>query len=206
MDSLQLRLLLVDQRSSDTLQRVEQALEASSHLDPAQEDLGLPGQSPEKEQRLPGSQAGEGSCPPTPADGEKVGGRKGGEKANLLQPPLPSGGFGQGRAKGLSNPYPLPASPPLCAPFVVLPKVCQPGTRSFPASPWVPVGPLASSGVFCARVRPMIWALPPPISAGAGVEVRAGRCVQAERRCGGAEPGVPECPGHPPGACGAEGW
>ncbi|KAL7990199.1 hypothetical protein Chor_010553, partial [Crotalus horridus] len=72
MDSLQLRLLLVDQRSSDTLQRVEQALEASSHLDPAREDLGLALQPPEKEQCLPGSQAGEGSCPPAPADREKL--------------------------------------------------------------------------------------------------------------------------------------
>lgn len=74
MDSLRLRLLLVDQRSSDALQRVEQALEASSHLDPAQEDLGLVLQPPEKEQRLPGSQAGEGSCPTAPADRKKVGG------------------------------------------------------------------------------------------------------------------------------------
>lgn len=75
MDSLQLRLLLVDQRSSDTLQKMEQILEASSHLDPAQEDLGLGLQPLEKEQLLPGSQAGDGSCPLVPAGGEKVGGR-----------------------------------------------------------------------------------------------------------------------------------
>ncbi|XP_058035026.1 microtubule-actin cross-linking factor 1, isoforms 6/7-like [Ahaetulla prasina] len=71
MDSLQLRLLLVDQRSSDTLQRMEQILEASSRLDPAQEDLGLRLQPPEKEQRLPGSQAGDGPCPLPPAGREK---------------------------------------------------------------------------------------------------------------------------------------
>ncbi|XP_060538141.1 microtubule-actin cross-linking factor 1, isoforms 6/7-like isoform X2 [Pantherophis guttatus] len=72
MDSLQLRLLLVDQRSSDTLQQMEQILEASSHLDLAQEDLGLGLQPPEKEQLLPGSQPGDGPCPLAPAGGEKL--------------------------------------------------------------------------------------------------------------------------------------
>lgn len=75
MDSLRLRLLLVDQRSSDTLQQMEHFLEASSHLDLAQEDLGLGLQPPEKEQLLPGSRPGDGPCPLAPAGGEKVGGR-----------------------------------------------------------------------------------------------------------------------------------
>ncbi|XP_070604578.1 microtubule-actin cross-linking factor 1, isoforms 6/7-like isoform X1 [Erythrolamprus reginae] len=70
MDSLRLRLLLVDQRSSDTLQRMEQTLGASSCLDPAQDHL----QPPEEEQLLPGSQATDRPCPRAPAGEEKVRG------------------------------------------------------------------------------------------------------------------------------------
>ncbi|KAG8134127.1 hypothetical protein E2320_011837 [Naja naja] len=71
VDSLRLRLLLVDQRSSDALQRMEQTLEASPRLDPAQEDPTLGLQPPEKEQHLPGSQAGDGPSPLAPAGREK---------------------------------------------------------------------------------------------------------------------------------------
>ncbi|KAM6458463.1 microtubule-actin cross-linking factor 1, isoforms 6/7-like isoform 1-T3 [Liasis olivaceus] len=72
MDSLRMRLLVVGQRSSDILQRLEQALEVSSHLDPAQEGLALWLEHMEKEQSVPGSQPGEGPCPLAPSDRDKL--------------------------------------------------------------------------------------------------------------------------------------
>ncbi|ETE58235.1 Zinc finger homeobox protein 2, partial [Ophiophagus hannah] len=51
---------------------MEQTLEASPRLDPAQEDPALGLQPPEKEQHLPGSQAGDGPGPLAPAGREKA--------------------------------------------------------------------------------------------------------------------------------------
>ncbi|XP_042319591.1 microtubule-actin cross-linking factor 1, isoforms 1/2/3/5-like isoform X2 [Sceloporus undulatus] len=72
MDSLRMRFLIVSQNSADILQRLEQTLEASSRLEPAQEDLALWLARMEKELSSQGCPQGDKPSPISLADREKL--------------------------------------------------------------------------------------------------------------------------------------
>lgn len=72
IESLRMRYLIVGQSSSDILHRLEQTLEASSRVGPAQEDVALWLGRMEKELAAGDAQLGAGPQPVSTSDQEKV--------------------------------------------------------------------------------------------------------------------------------------